>query len=141
MIRHIPTTQAHIDEAIRLALPVYEGQLREVPPLDAASHSTIMFGRELLGVMYIHELYPGVAHVGMVLTTNIQNHPVSIVKFFRKLMEVKMPQHKCHRLQMEVMKGYTTGQRWATALGFIQEGIMRKFGPNQEDFILYARTL
>ena len=44
------------------------------------------------------------------------------------------------RIDMEVHTPFEAGHRWARMLGFVREGTMRGYGPNGEDFDLYARV-
>jgi hypothetical protein len=58
---------------------------------------------------------------------------LSIIEHFEKVLEL-------HRMQITVKEGYNIGMKWATALGFKQEGLMHKFMPDGGNHYLYARV-
>ena len=45
-----------------------------------------------------------------------------------------------HRIVMSVQEDFEEGIRWAEALGFEREGLMRKHGPTKLNHYLYARV-
>lgn len=45
-----------------------------------------------------------------------------------------------HRLQVALEKEFRPGRAFARHLGFVEEGLMRKYGPTGADYIRYART-
>lgn len=44
------------------------------------------------------------------------------------------------RIEATVLTGWAAGARWAAMLGFEREGTMRGYGPDGQDFDLYARV-
>lgn len=44
-----------------------------------------------------------------------------------------------HRIEAVVRAGFGPGMRWAGMLGFELEGVMRKYGPDGSDYLLYAK--
>ena len=44
-----------------------------------------------------------------------------------------------HRIQTSVRLDHAAGHRWALHLGFEPEGIQRGYGPDQSDWVAYAR--
>ena len=47
---------------------------------------------------------------------------------------------KPRRIQIEVKTDYRMGCRWAEALGFKREGLMRRWMPDGSDAYLYGRV-
>jgi hypothetical protein len=47
---------------------------------------------------------------------------------------------KLHRMEITVAADHKGAQLWAERLGFTQEANMRKYGPQGQDFMLYALT-
>lgn len=45
-----------------------------------------------------------------------------------------------HRMALDVRQDFEAGHRFARLLGFQAEGVMRAYGPNREDHMLYARV-
>jgi L-amino acid N-acyltransferase YncA len=58
------------------------------------------------------------------------------IRVFLKEIET----HNFRRLQAFVLCGFEAGKSFAEYFGFEREGIVRKYGPNGEDMILYARV-
>jgi hypothetical protein len=50
-----------------------------------------------------------------------------------------LDQQPAHRIAMDVRDDFAAGHRFARMLGFEAEGLMRAYGPNREDHMLYAR--
>ena len=44
-----------------------------------------------------------------------------------------------HRIQTAIPVGFEQGHAWARRLGFEEEGLMKKYGPDGHDFIRYGR--
>ncbi len=45
-----------------------------------------------------------------------------------------------HRLQTAIEVDFRPGHNWVRRLGFSEEGIMRKYGPDGKDYMRFART-
>jgi len=108
---------------------------------NASDAITIYKGATILAILYGTSLFPGVMQLSAILTEDIYKYPVSFIKFIRKLLEQQNKKSGIHRLQFEVKASYIAGQKFAESLGFVKEGIMRKFGSDQSDYILYARVI
>lgn len=61
-------------------------------------------------------------------------------KAIRQFCEDQFKNTSIQRIQMNVQLDFEPGHRWARALGFQVEGIMRKYGLNGKDHVLYARV-
>lgn len=57
----------------------------------------------------------------------------------RNVIEAMQADH-CRRIDMEVETAFGPGHRWAKLLGFTRECTMRGYGPEGQDFDLYARV-
>jgi hypothetical protein len=62
-------------------------------------------------------------------------HWLRAARFTRSLL-ASLPQR---RIETTISANYPEGCRWAEALGFDREGLMRGFGEDGKDFWLYAR--
>jgi hypothetical protein len=58
-----------------------------------------------------------------------------VARFIRRLL-ASLPQR---RIEATISANYPEGCRWAEALGFAREALMRGFGEAGKDFWLYAR--
>lgn len=58
-----------------------------------------------------------------------------LIKEFKKLIA----EHKFTRVQAVVPTTFFKGQRFVEWLGFQKEGVLRKYGPENEDMIMYSK--
>lgn len=61
---------------------------------------------------------------------------VRLDRCVRRLIEIP----KLRRIEASTEVDFSQGCRWLEILGFQSEGVMRKYGPNGEDHMRYART-
>ena len=54
-------------------------------------------------------------------------------------MDKAQQEHNLHRLQAVVKTDFKDGHRFAKFYGFVNEGIMRNYGPGKESFNRYAK--
>jgi hypothetical protein len=67
-------------------------------------------------------------------------HRVGYAKSVRTVVESLWEEHAPNRMQMVVNSKYAWAEKWATFLGFQKESTLRKYGPDGEDFYMYARV-
>lgn len=51
-----------------------------------------------------------------------------------------LAEHPARRIECSVSPTFLNGMIWARRLGFVVEGLMRGYGPNGDDYLLYARV-
>lgn len=101
---------------------------------------TVYLGDEVLAIIGLSVVWPGVAEVWAVTGEAISKAPVSFHKAVKETLNHYMTALNLHRVHMNVSVDYRRGQRWAESLGFHCESRMNKFGPDQADFYQYARV-
>jgi len=121
------------------SLPLYAHTYAFDEVLHPRDFLTIHAKDTVLAMICISLINGGVAHVNAFLMCEIHKYPVSFVRFFKKLLIDKILEHKLHRVQMDVPADYPEAHALAVSLGFSPEGVMRKYGHNKKDFVLYAR--
>jgi hypothetical protein len=84
--------------------------------------------------------WPGVAEAWSVLSDEIQRVPKLFSTYVLGFVESAMASHSLHRLEVTVLEGHATGQRWAEFLGFKNEGLMQGYGADGSNHFLYARV-
>lgn len=67
------------------------------------------------------------------------DHPLLLTRAVKKALYIGEQSYRLHRVQMTVHSGHIVAVRWAWALGFKIEGLMRKYGSDQSDHYLLAR--
>lgn len=94
----------------------------------------------LCGVMGGFLIWGGVASVGALFTPHLTKYRVASIRAVKSVIDLMFKEFNLHRMEMAVQADYRTGHRWAKALGFEPEGILKKYGPDQADHIMYGRT-
>ncbi len=145
MIRSRPASAADVYTADANALPIFNnGHDHKRGMLGCVEKDSAVAledeNKNLCGVMGFHLIWGGVASIGAVLTPHFTAQPVAAVKVTRKLLDKFERAFDLHRIEMYVQTDYKTGHRWARALGFQPEGVLRKFGPDGKDHTIYGRV-
>ena len=126
----------------------------QLQPTQAATISHIAFeylqGLATLGPSATAELdgriiaCAGIAQIGFgmgtlwaFLATDSGRHFVRLDRCVRRMIDLP----KLRRIEASADVTFAPACRWLEILGFSSEGLMRKYGPNGEDCMRYARTL
>ena len=75
----------------------------------------------------------------MLTTPHLNGAGTAFVWFARRFFEVQADAFGLRRIQMHVHNDAVTAVRFARALEFRPEGLLKHYGPNGEDMILLAR--
>lgn len=82
----------------------------------------------------------GVLQVFAIISDEIKKCPLVFHKTVLGLLNNEFEVKSVRRVQMSVVVGYQMGWKWAKALGFECEGIMRGYCPDGSDAWLFARV-
>ncbi len=144
MIESIPFKPGHLD--LMPIKEIYAGD----PTLIERTHYicsspgvlayTLVRNGLVIAVIGGHILWPGVMQVWMITSDRCREFPKDFHTSILKTMDFVIARYNLRRIQCEVKYGYDEGVRWITSLGFQCEGIMREYGPEGSDYILYARV-
>lgn len=85
------------------------------------------------------KLWPGVAECWLLTSRQIADYPVTLTRTARRYFDNLMRADRLHRLQITVDTANDLAIRWANALQFQQEGLMRQYGVDRSDHVIYAR--
>ena len=83
--------------------------------------------------------WPGRAIAWALLTRELTAR--HFLRVHHKVLNVLLGAHGrgARRIETTVDAGFDAGHRWARALGFSPEGLMRSYSPEGRDHVLYAR--
>lgn len=87
------------------------------------------------------KLWPGVAECWLLTGEQIVGYPVTLTRGARRYFDHLIEDQKLHRLQITVDTANDLAIRWANALSFRQEGVLRHYGVDKSDHIIFARHL
>ena len=88
----------------------------------------------------VARLWPGVGEAWLGATRLARQYPLFMVRGMRHHLGVCAAEMRLHRVQCVVLAARRSRRRWAGLLGFEEEGLMRKFGPQGEDFYRFAKV-
>ena len=89
-----------------------------------------------LGLMM---LWDGNADVWTVTSKKVQNSPVAFHRTVLRLLNSYQDGLKLRRISAGTPSNFVDGCKWLETLGFVKEGKMIKYGPDGQDWWLYAR--
>lgn len=85
-------------------------------------------------------IVPNVFQVWALISEDVKKHPFAFHRSVRAMLAWVTAERGLQRIQLSVKIGFMGGCRWAEALGFKNEGVMRSYGPGGSDYYLYGRT-
>ena len=91
------------------------------------------------GVAGSYRNWAGVAQGWAIFDRAVDEHPIALTKTCVTLIKYAQKEQELRRLSLTVRSGYTKGDKFARALGFVLEGEMKKFLPDGSDAWMYAR--
>ena len=132
---------SHAEEAMAGEEPVrgfytYLAQMR----VQGMSWSADVDGRIVASAGLI-PLWAGVAEAWMMGGDDIGRHQVKVARQIRTMFDDVMKQRGLYRAQANIHHRFDKAIRLAEWLGFENEGLMRRFGIEGDDYFRYARVL
>lgn len=76
----------------------------------------------------------------MLVSSEIKKYKKTVFKAVKEHLDLIVKTNNLRRLQTVVVADYEDGKKFIERLGFKPEGLLKKYGPNGEDFLMYART-
>ena len=95
----------------------------------------------IVGIFGCTRIHPGVGECWALLAKDIYRYPKATTKIAKKLVADNMEIMKLHRMQVTTLNADTRAKKWLKCLGFEEEGVMRMFGPDKQDFVRYAKWI
>ncbi len=106
--------------------------------IDGWSWAGIGRGK-IAAVFGIRMIWDGLAEMWMVPGASINRHAISLVRGARAVTDSTLRDYGVRRLQIVVKVENDTAFKFAKALRFEVESVMRKFGPEGADYYLMTR--
>lgn len=82
----------------------------------------------------------GVAELLMFTSDAVRFVGAEFTKMCGDLLNILVDQMALHRVEGYVHSDFRVGRIWAKKMGFHLEGLLKKFGSDQSDYYLFART-
>jgi RimJ/RimL family protein N-acetyltransferase len=84
--------------------------------------------------------WTGVAEMWLLIEERGRKYGKSLTRAALTVRDFAVLSNNLHRLQITVRCGDIRAVKWAQAIGFDQEAVLRRYGPDQSDFYIFART-
>jgi hypothetical protein len=119
---------------------VFEGELSVLGPPPFLAHTFLVDEKPIavFGGIYFG---PQQMRVWAVFSDEITKVPVEFFRKTRRLILAYFKQYNLLRMEFTVKADFVVGKRFAEQLGFVREAVMRKWGHDGSDYILYARVI
>ena len=100
----------------------------------------LLLGQEVLAMAGVTPFWEGVGQLWMRTGVRASEFPVAIMKATREFLNIVDRTLTPRRLQAHVKADVVVNRRFISHLGFHPEALMRAFGPEGADYVLYARV-
>lgn len=97
-------------------------------------------GEACIGCAGIRPLWRGVGEAWAYLSPAALARPIALTRAAKRGLEAALSDGGMWRVQCVVRRGHVAAHEWAAFLGFEVEGLMTAYGPDGEDFFMYARV-
>tara|TARA_B100000470_G_scaffold200007_1_gene171383 strand:- start:172 stop:639 length:468 start_codon:yes stop_codon:yes gene_type:complete len=108
-------------------------------PVHAGHSVSVVRNGYLLGAGGIFPIWDGLGEAWVLPSTTVQNHKRMFVKLIRENMERMGDEFAFRRIQATARADAPKARRFLEFLGFEREGLLRAYGPDGADHILFAK--
>lgn len=86
-------------------------------------------------------VWPGVGEAWSVITPLIYKYPLFFHKSVKTGLEKIIREKNLHRVQATVVEYFYQGEKWLKALGFLREGLLRRYDLEGNNHWIYGRVM
>jgi hypothetical protein len=108
--------------------------------LKGQAISVISSNEEILAIIGYLGINDGAVELWALTSKLCSKYSLAFHRTLKKHLEIFIKANNLRRVQMTVSQDYSEGIKWAKALGFEPEGILRKYGPDGSDYIMMGRV-
>ena len=142
MIEIVPYKEEHL---ALLEFPIEEQKIKDtafsllrVNAKRGPAYTGFKNGK-VLGIAGVIILWKGVGEAWTIISPEAKKYKISLHKVIKTNLDRIIKEHNLHRVQTYVKIDWHSSQKWMEMLGFECEAILEIFGPNKEDYYLFAR--
>ena len=119
------------------SVPNFREMLRQYQATGNAQ--TAMVGGKIVCCFGYVKMWHQVAEMWMLTGDQIASHPVALTRGAQRYVNHIASKEKLQRLQVTENTLHDLAMRWADALKFTREGILRNYGADGADYMMFAR--
>lgn len=116
---------------------------RSIIELYAENGTAVTLWDEDLVIMcggVVRSVHKGIGEFWMIPSVHIGMYKKSVFKTALNFIDDMIKKFGFYRLQVTIKESDPAAIRYIEHLGFEREGLMRKFGPDRQNYLLYARV-
>lgn len=88
----------------------------------------------------IRQIWDGLGEAWMIPSDRIPKYKIKMIKTLRSHIDLITEEDGLRRLQATVRDDFDIAKKFIEFLGFKREGLMKNYGPDGTDHIMYSRT-
>jgi len=141
----LPYSPAHLDQ-IEISQPEILAAAQTMDVAKMIDHqatmgpsATTFLDGKPVAVFGMVPIWSGVGEAWMIADDAARKHPIRMTKIARLVMDILMISEGLRRLQITVRTTDRRAEKWARAIGFEQEAVLRAYGPDGVDYLIMAR--
>jgi len=100
---------------------------------------TAFYGSQPVACFGFVPIWTGVGEAWLIADDKARSKPIGMTKMAKLFFDILQISYELHRVQIAVRTSDTRAHKWALFLGFKEEGIMRRYGPDGADHYIMAR--
>jgi hypothetical protein len=100
---------------------------------------TLLYAEMAIAIVGIFRVNDGTGEAIAIVSPDVKNYVFQFHRACIKILEDLTKSMKLNRVQCTVKKDFMKGLKWARALGFETEGLLKKYGPEGSDYFMLSR--
>jgi len=109
--------------------------------IDGVIGFTLVHNNRIIAIGGIYELWKGVGEAFAIMGEGAFLYPKSLFATFSRNLETGIKIGNYRRIQATIKEGFDAGIRFIEHLKFKSEGLLEKWGPDGNNYYMYARII
>lgn len=101
---------------------------------------TIIDNEDILCIIGAIPLWGGVVEFSSVFTVDVYNTRISLARYLKKVLDKFIESEEIHRIQATAKLDFVEAQNFLEFLGFEKESVLKMYGSDKSDYIMYRKV-